>query len=85
MLLYASIRYICFSHALKANVSQEEQQQQQEEDRGSLVNRLYLRKPVKKSPWFSECIAVNYSQAPPTIYMTPVHVYFTLFQEKPLS
>ena len=34
-------------HALKANVSQEEQQQQQEQDRGSLVNRLYLRKPVK--------------------------------------
>ena len=29
-------------HALKANVSQEEQ-----EDRGSLVYRLYLRKPVK--------------------------------------
>ena len=36
-------------HALKANVSQEEQQQQQEEDRGSLVYRLYLRKPVKRT------------------------------------
>ena len=52
MLLYASIRYICFSHALKANVSQEEQQQQQEQDRGSLVYRLYLRKPVKNPVFF---------------------------------
>ena len=44
MLLYAFIRFTCFSHALKANVSQ---QQQQQDDRGSLVYRLYLRKPVK--------------------------------------
>ncbi len=48
MLLYAFICFLyacftCFSCALKANVSQEE------EDRGSLVYRLYLRKPVKNA------------------------------------
>ena len=48
MLLYAFIRFTCFSHALKANVSQQEEEEEEEEqDRGSLVYRLYLRKPVK--------------------------------------
>ena len=48
MLLYAFICFTCFSHALKANVSQEQQQH----DRGSLVYRLYLRKPVKMSRFY---------------------------------
>ena len=47
ILSYTFLCFKCFSHALIANVSQEQQQQQ--EDSGSLVYRLYLRKPVKKT------------------------------------
>ena len=43
MHLYAFLRFTCFLDALKANVSQ----QQQQDERGSLIYRLYLRKPVK--------------------------------------